>query len=215
MILVTLFTLLVFFYVSLSKNINTVEINIFALSGKKLFYPLLFLILASALGSSFAALYKVNQYIKNLTYDPNQVVSYWIRFLLGIISGLILSIVIEPSVIKSSFLVDNMVRPLLAILGGFSADLFYTFLNRVVDTMKSLFEGSTKEIIDNQTQAINIKSTRDALNNKIIISSQLMELQKKISTSKDPELFKQTMDKLWESLLPEHENARSIASNDN
>ncbi len=203
MILVALLSLMVFLCVVLKKEVNIFDINIFTLDGKNLLYPLLFLISASALGASFAALYKANQYIKNLTYDPNQVASYWIRFLLGIISGLILSLVIDTKAIESTLLIENIVRPLLAILGGFSADLFYTFLNRMVETMKSLFEGSTKEIIDNQTQALKLKSAKDVLNNKIIITTQLMELQKKVSLNKDPEFIHQTIDKLLENQLQE------------
>ncbi len=209
MIFVAILSLVVFLCVVLKKEVNMFDINIFTLDGKDLLYPLLFLISSSALGASFAALYKANQYIRNLTYDPNQVASYWIRFLLGIISGLILSLVIDTEVIESELLVENIVRPLLAILGGFSADLFYTFLNRMVETMKSLFEGSAKEILDNQIQAVNLKATRDTLSNKIIISTQLMELQKKISVDKDPELIQQTIDKLWESLLPEIESSQA------
>jgi hypothetical protein len=203
MIFVALFSLIIFIFVVLQKEVNLLEINIFTLDGKDLFFPILFLISASALGASFAALYKANQYIKNLTYDPNQVASYWIRFLLGIMSGLILSLVIDTKAIESKLLIENVVKPLLAILGGFSADLFYTFLNRMVESMKSLFEGSTKEIIDSQAQVLKLKSSKDLLNNKIVISTQLMELQKKISSNKDPEIIQQTIDNLWENLLPE------------
>lgn len=203
MIFVAVFSLLTFLYVVQSSYINQDDINIFCSVGEKLVYQLVFLIAASALGSSFAALYKVNTYIRDLTYDPNQAASYWIRFLLGIISGLILSLMIETNAIKSSVLEPNIIRPLLAILGGFSADLFYTVLNRMVETVKSLFEGSNKEILDNRIQALNIKTSQKEIATKVMFSEQLMVLQKKISENSDPEKVKQAIDKLWEGLLPE------------
>ena len=49
---------------------------------------------------------------------------------------------------NDGMLSKGIVRPLLAILGGFSADLFYTFLNRMVETFKSLFETNAQNMLD-------------------------------------------------------------------
>lgn len=49
---------------------------------------------AAGLGVSFAALYKANTFIANGTFDPTYHASYWIRFFLGLIAGLILAIMV-------------------------------------------------------------------------------------------------------------------------
>ncbi len=203
MIGVAVFSLGAFLLVVQSKHIDSNDINIFSSEGTRLIYQLAFLISASALGASFSALYKVNQYIREMTYDPNQAASYWIRFFLGIISGLILSLMIETNAIESTFLEPNVIRPLLAILGGFSADLFYTFLNRMVETVKSLFEGSHKEILENRNQALNLKAAQKEISTKMMISEQLLALQKKIAQNPDPDRVTQALDKMWEIILPD------------
>ena len=202
MIGVAVLSLFAFLFVVQSEHIDANDINIFSSEGERLMYQLAFLISASALGASFSALYKVNQFIRNMTYDPNQSASYWIRFFLGIVSGLILSLVIEPNAIESTFLEPNIIRPLLALLGGFSADLFYTFLTRMVETMKSLFEGSSKEILENRTQSLNLKAAQKEIAAKVKLSEQLLVLQKTIAQNPDPEKVQQALDKMWEGLLP-------------
>ncbi|MFH2061327.1 MAG: hypothetical protein ABIJ59_20890 [Pseudomonadota bacterium] len=202
MICVTVFSLVSFLVVVQSRHIDSNDINIFSSDGIRLMFQLAFLISASALGSSFSALYKVDQYIRNMTYDPNQAASYWIRFFLGIISGLIMSLVIKVNAIESTFLEPNIIRPILAILGGFSADLFYTFLNRMVETMKSLFEGSNKEILENRTQSLNLKAAQKEITTKVMLSEQLLTLQNTIAQNPIPENVKQSLDKMWEMLGP-------------
>ncbi len=208
-------SLLVFLYVVQTEHINSEDINIFGSEGASLWVQLLFLLSASALGASFSALYKVNQYIKDMTYDPNQGASYWIRFFLGLISGLLLALVIEPNAIDSTFLSPNIVRPLLAILGGFSADLFYTFLNRMVETMKSLFEGTSKEILGNREQALNLKSDQREMALKMRISEKLLHLKNQISDNPDPEEIKGAFNTLWEELVPDPQPQGNGADNGN
>ncbi len=203
MIIVTVVSLAAFIGSVLSPYINQNDINIFSSAGIPLLFQLGFLISASALGASFGALYKVNKYIRELTYDPKHASSYWIRFLLGIISGLILSLIIEPQAIESTLFETNIIRPLLAIIGGFSAELFYTLLNRMVETIKSLFEGSNREILDNRTKSMNLKAAQQGINSKIVLAQQLIALQKKISRDTEPGEMKTAFDKLWKEVFPE------------
>lgn len=200
--LIAIISLLAFIGLVLSPHINIDGISIFKASGWKLLINLAFLLSASGLGASFAALYRANKYIANLTYDQNQQASYLIRFLLGLISGLILSVVVSDHIIKSDFLEEGIVRSLLAILGGFSADLFYTFLNRMVETTKSLFQGSTHEIAAAQLQAANVKLSGESLNNKLELAANLMKVQQEIDNNTKPEEIRAKLNGLYEELIP-------------
>ena len=77
---------------------------------------------------------------------------------MGIIAGLLLALLISEQSLQGDGLVSNgVIRPLLAILGGFSADLLHTFLDRMVETFKSLFEGSARNMLDAQAQEAKVK----------------------------------------------------------
>jgi hypothetical protein len=163
---------------------------------------LLFYIGAAGLGASFAALYKANSYITNGTFDPNYHSSYWIRFSLGIIAGLLLAVLIsENSIETEGILSRGVIRPLLAILGGFSADLLYAFLIRIVDTFKSLFESSTKNILD--AKAIEAKAKLAGLEaeRRIKLSQSLIQMQQQIGQETNPEQIKQQLNNILENLI--------------
>ncbi len=199
---VAILFLLIFILVVMSPDVIRNGANIFNSSGDKLLVNLLFLLSASGIGASFSALYKANRYITNLTFDPNHEISYWIRFLLGLISGLILSLVISDKAINSDFLEEGIVRPLLAILGGFSADLVYTFLNRMVETVKSLFQGSTEEMVKSQAQEAKSKLSMDAVANNTKLAMALMKARQEMGVGAKPEEMQATLDKLLEQVIP-------------
>lgn len=204
MFIVALVSLITFVLVVLTPFISVEDINIFNSDGLKLFVQLIFLISAAALGASFSALYTANQYIKDMTWDPNLATSYWVQFLLGIISGLLLSVILKNEALSSELLEPNIIRPLLAILGGFSADLLYTFLNRMIDALKSLFQGSSREIINNQSQKITTKAAKDTMKDKIALAAQLTQLQKTIGVNSDPAAVQKQLDEMFQSLFPEN-----------
>lgn len=49
------------------------------------------IVFAAALGASFYALFEAYKYVSNASYDPRYESIYWIRFTLGIVSGVILA----------------------------------------------------------------------------------------------------------------------------
>ena len=58
-------------------------------------YPLLmvetFLVSAASLGGCFANLQRINIVVSNGTYDPRTQSTYWTRWVMGVISGIVLS----------------------------------------------------------------------------------------------------------------------------
>lgn len=116
------------------------------LSGSTLLVILGFYMSAAGLGACFNSLFMAYSYVSQRTYDPRYDSSYWIRLALGVIAGLMLAqlIPIEGSDLSKSG--ADLTKPLLALLGGFSASLVYTILDRLVDTLESLFRNGPKKI---------------------------------------------------------------------
>lgn len=100
---------------------------------------LFYYLAAAGLGASFSALFEVNRYIVDGTFDPKYVFSYTIRFVLGLIAGLTLAIVLGDKVDP------QFTKALLAILGGYSSPVLERILNRFVEVLESVVRGKAKE----------------------------------------------------------------------
>jgi hypothetical protein len=147
------FFTLVFVLSSISGSINHKNLasDIYSLNGLESLQVLIFLMSAAAMGGCFHALFIAHTYIGRGTYDPRFESSYWMRIGLGIIAGLVLSqmIPIGPELDSVSgeatqaSAASVFSKPLLALLGGFSATLVYTILQRLVETVESLFNSKT------------------------------------------------------------------------
>jgi hypothetical protein len=104
-------------------------------SGHKLFVNLLFQLSAAGLGATFAALFAINTKLRERSLDPREMFSNWVRVLLGLVSGLVLAQLAPVNGQAKEF-----GRPLLALLGGFSVDVVYRTLKRLVDLAGSIID---------------------------------------------------------------------------
>lgn len=204
LMLATVICLLIFIGLLATPFINEVTLaeDILTAEGIEQLARLIFYISAAGLGASFAALYKTNEYISRGTYDPCYQSSYWIRFLLGIIAGLLLALLISEKAIQADGVISKgVLRPLLAILGGFSADLLHTVLYRMVETFKSLFEGSARYILDAQTQEAKAKLNSLEIERRMELAQDLMQVQLQMGAAADTEKVKQQLNALLQGLL--------------
>ncbi|HEY8034316.1 MAG TPA: hypothetical protein VIF37_01860 [Methylobacter sp.] len=206
LMLVALISLFVFIALLSSPFINSDKLadNVLEAHGIEQLARLVFYIGAAGLGASFAALYKANDYIKNGTFDPSYQASYWIRFSLGIIAGLLLAVLISEQSLQTEeggMLSKGVIRPLLAILGGFSADLLYAFLIRMVETFKSLFESSSQNMLDAKAIEAKAKLANLEVEGRMKLSQSLMQVQQQIGQETDPEQIKQQLNDLLQNLI--------------
>lgn len=200
----TVISLFIFIVLLASPFINgdTLAEDVLSAEGIEQLTRLVFYVSAAGLGASFSALYIANDYISKGTFDPCHQSSYWIRFSLGIIAGLLLALLISEKSIQGDGLVSNgVIRPLLAILGGFSADLLHSFLDRMVETFKSLFEGGTQNLLDAKTQEAKIKLAGMEIDGRMKLAQNLMQMQQQIGTETDPELVKQQLNEILQNLI--------------
>jgi hypothetical protein len=124
-----------------SVNPENVSRGLLNLQGVQLAVVELFLVAAAAVGATLANLKRLNRYISDCTYDPRYDSSYWTRLVMGMISGVILSQMVFSSLIGGDSPAANTSvhsalsgfgQPILAILGGFSADLVHDILMHLI-----------------------------------------------------------------------------------
>ncbi len=103
-------------------------------------YDMAYYLIAAGLGGTFFGLYKANRYIVANTFDPTYAFSYWIRITLGLIAGLILATLIFPNGAAGNGTL-SLTPALIALMGGYSADVLYRILARLVEVLELLVQG--------------------------------------------------------------------------
>lgn len=141
-----------------------------ALECEAQFQVSLLLIFAAGIGACFFNLYKMYDYIVKSVFDPKYLASYWLRLALGIVAGFILAEMIPPDYVKGS----SFGKPMLALLGGFSADAVNWTLQRLVETLKALIKGGSDAEIKKQESAIKALADVHLKKRKLELASELI-----------------------------------------
>jgi uncharacterized membrane protein len=183
MVLVAAICTVAFIIVSISPEINIVPGqpdpgDIMRSDGLKLFINELFFLTAAGMGASFHALVDVKTYINRRNFDPRFEASYWIKFLLGLIAGLMM-VTLIPVNPESG---HGFARPTLAMLGGFSAAAVYRIILRLVDTMESLVQGDAKEMLESRERAAKAKAEEEVVQHRMKMTSDLVALQQQLAS---------------------------------
>jgi hypothetical protein len=188
LMLVALVSLILFILISCSTEINALNISegIYKLNGLSLFIVLSFYLVSASLGATFSSLFKANRYIINNTYDPKFEASYWILYVLGVIAGIMLAVIIPipNESANESLQMAVASRPMLAMLGGFSAALVYRILFRMVFAVESLFVGKQEDQLDSKIAGIQSVNEMEKENEKQKFINQLLSLQGQLTNGK-------------------------------
>jgi hypothetical protein len=130
-------------------------------------FDLLRIVGGAGLGSAFYALYTASHYVKNSTFNPKYSQTYVVRFLLGILSGIILALFLRDSFIDKagdpkspdgSSPLSRLSVAALALIGGYAAEAVARILDRVSETLVTLVSGGDKD----KAEAVKSKATADA-----------------------------------------------------
>ncbi len=171
---ITLLCLVAFLGLFFATDVDSYTVNgdILSYKGMAFVYNELVIVCLAALGASFYALFEVYKYIPKQSYDPQYDSIYWIRFVLGIVSGVILAqfIFVSPEILGRG--VDEVERsmassrelggfmtykPLLAFLGGFSARVVHKILNSMVEAIETFISGSARDMLVAREEAAKVK----------------------------------------------------------
>ena len=228
MMLAALLSLALFLGIGLFSFVDAQSADIFNSHGLALFLNEVFLLAAAGLGASFAALFQANRFIVEASYDSKHEPSYWIRFSLGVIAGVILAELIpigslanaaEPSAeaaaavgqgaagyaagAKGSALptVGDIARPTLAMLGGFSSAVVHRILDRGVSAIDSLFRGETREVVAAEEQAARARLAEQSVQSKMETLARLVALQQQISDGVEAGVLKRSVAEILNDYL--------------
>ncbi|MCJ8272467.1 MAG: hypothetical protein MJK04_24090 [Psychrosphaera sp.] len=156
MMLMAITSLLLLITLSLSPYINNENMvaSMFDMKGTELLFVQSILMVSAAIGASFAALFKANSYVTDGSYDPKYESSYWVRFVVGLIAGIILTQLIPINLdavadaagaTSAGGVSHAALRITMALVGGFSANLVYKVLDRIVETVQSFISPQVAE----------------------------------------------------------------------
>ncbi len=211
-----LVALILFLGLSLSESINAANMakSIFELSGGTLACNLLFLVSAASLGAAFAALFDLKTYIVQRNYDSVYETDYWIRFFLGVISGILMAELIpvdlwmgagsgqnDPATaVQGVTTIPTLTRPVLAMLGGFSVKAFYQILKRIVNTLETLIQGKTGEGSADPRVELNNRLDSQKLKSKTMLLTEMTKIQQLVIQGESVETIQAEIDSIMERI---------------
>ena len=132
------------------------------------------LVAASGLGSSFYGLYTANKYIVERRYDPKYNQVYFVRFVLGLTSGTILGYFGQNLMGSSAGdVARKFTPPILALLGGYSAEAVSQILQRVADTLVTMVRGSNDDVVKAKSDAAESKAQQKLVEAKTALAKPL------------------------------------------
>lgn len=194
--LVIIISLLTFIGISLSPLVSNDSMQLSLIDGEGL--PQIarhaFLLAAASIGGSFYALFQMNTFIKQGSFDTKYASTYWSRYVLGLVAGMLLSelfsVFIDTNVLSgtaseisgSSSSGAPLIKPILAILGGFSANLVHRILSRLIEAVESIFKGSAEEMIANKQAEVNATALANEHMLKNTVANNLLSLKQKLIT---------------------------------
>ncbi len=196
MMLVSIISLTTFVLTALSPLVNDSSGDIFRSSGWELFLNEVFLLSAAAIGAAFGALFQANRYIATGTYDPKFEASYWVRFVLGLIAGIVLPALIP---VEGG---HSLSKPLLALLGGFSASVVYRIMSRLVDTLESLVEGDARDALDAQQEVLRAQLAEQRMQDQLRLAGIVVKLRDQLNTGTGTDDLRTAVTRLLDELAP-------------
>jgi hypothetical protein len=188
---------LLFMAISLTSAINpdaeSGGTSIYSSRGAALLFNELFWLASAGIGASFAMLFRVNEFIVKRTYDPAYEPSYWVKFMVGVMAGFILVTVVPDNT-------PDLARPLLALLGGFSASAVHRILSRLVESVEAVFRGDPREEMAVREQSAVARAAEEAAQKRISVAAQLVQLQHQVAAGADGDAISKQIAALVSSL---------------
>ena len=108
---------------------------------------------AAMVGSAFYSLLTAYGYLRRRTFDPSYLPTYLIRFVLGILAGVVLASFFGAEVSRQSSSTLAKLGPgVFALLGGYSAEAVRLIMDRFVEVLVTAVQG--RDVSDEQRRAV-------------------------------------------------------------
>lgn len=199
MLIVVIVLLAGFVVLAMSPDVNTRSGDIFRSSGTALLINELFFLAAGGLGAAFAGLFIAYRYIAAGTYDPKYESTYWVRLILGLMAGVILPALIPLGGGPEG---SSLTKPLLALLGGFSASVLYEVLDRLVQNVESLVRAGSRDVRASEREAAAAREVERAGQERLGLISDLLRLQEHAKAGSDRQRLADDLDRVVRGVMP-------------
>lgn len=196
MLVVVIVFLVLFLLLASTDEVNETSGDFFNSAGLTVLVNGLFYLVAGGLGAAFSALFTAQRYIKEQIYDPKYESTYWLRFILGLMAGLLL-----PALIPIDTQGDAVTRPVLALLGGFSASVLYRILERLVTTVETLVRTDPREVRSVSREAATARASEQTALDRLALVGDLRRLQDQAKANGDRRVADE-IDELIQVLVP-------------
>ena|SRR5271170_3888690 len=186
--------------IALSEEVNVVNMSktMLELAGYQLFVKEVYLLSAASLGSCFQNLQKINVVISDGTYDPKFQSTYWTQWVMGVISGVILSQLIftfltHRASTDTSAELPTFGQPTLALLGGYSGNLVHGILSHTIETVANFFRVSGDPTVPGQPRE---RVAEAVAQERLTRTSDLVDLQRALAQNPDVDEIRKRVDGL-------------------
>jgi hypothetical protein len=138
--------------------------------------------LASVIGGIFYVMFELSRRLGDGTFNRSLEGQYTILIILGGLAGTALAfLIVRPTPAPvgdtpGATIEVLLTRPLLALLGGFSARVVYRVLERLVETVEALIKGSGNDMVAAQEQAAQARAAADTITARTRTLQQLVAL---------------------------------------
>jgi hypothetical protein len=166
-------------------------------SASKSLWIALFYLSAAGLGAAFAGLFRANQKVADGTFDSTHESSYWSMIVLGLIGGTLLAQIL-PNDFEG---LGDLTKPLLALLGGFSAPAVYSILDRLVQTVQALVQGDGNDRVAAQEREAKARVQEEAIQNRMQLAAKIVKLQEQIYKETVPDAVRARVGTLLDEVL--------------
>lgn len=143
LIILALVFLAVFIFTGSSPDVSNQSLDLGVMNnhGTSLLLNLAYLSSIAGLGVLFYLLKSVSTSVKNGDLVPEDTIYYIALIVLGVISGLIMSEILNFYT-KDPESINLFNKSVLALIGGFSSDAIFTVLQGLIDRLKAIFAPS-------------------------------------------------------------------------
>jgi len=198
MLVVVIVLLVLFLLLASSQDVNESGGDFFHSAGVPVLVNGLFYLVAGGLGAAFSALFTAQRYIKDGIYDPKYESTYWLRFILGLMAGLLLPTLVPLASEGES---GAVTRPLLALLGGFSASVLYRVLERLVTTVETLVRSDPRQLRSVEQEVTAARTSEQTAIERLALVGDLRRLEDQARVGGNPQLADR-IEELVAGLLP-------------
>jgi hypothetical protein len=120
-------------------------------------------VFGAGMGASFYVLTKAQPYLQNRSYDPKYNNTYICRFVIGIVSGVILALITNAmNGTDKTGLLTKLGPGMIAIIGGYSAEAVQLILQRLSDVITATVRGDNSSDTKAKLQASHSTRINDA-----------------------------------------------------